>query len=248
MSETLEDFLKQYVRNKQLSNSAESYEKWLSSYGTDTGAVLDERLADINADYERAKSTYGARAERLASLGLSSSGYGDYLDGVAYAERARAKSAAYRAASEGEEANRRGYESYLSAYRKSQNDLLERAYKTIADSETLDADAAYRRALGMGLDEASAREAAEGGIALAKEKIKRALYRTILTEGLGREGATAYAKSYGFSDEEAGAFGDYAEKVNGKTSESETVKPDREPNESYTDYLRRRLEAEAKKY
>ena len=99
----------------------------------------------------------------------------------------------------------------------------------------------------MGLDEASARAAAEGGIALAKEKIRRALYRTILTEGLGREGAAAYAKSYGFSDEEASAFGDYAEKVNGKASGSETVKSDREPNESYTDYLRRRLKEEAEK-
>lgn len=253
MSETLEDFLKQYVRNKQLANSAESYETWLSSYGTDTRASTGEKLADIEEDYARAKSTYGAKAERLAALGLSSSGYGDYLDGVAYAERARAKSAALRAASEDEAANRRGYEAYLSEYRKSQNALLEEAYKTIANSETLDEDAAYRRALGMGLDESGAMEAARGGIALAKEKLRRTLYRTILSEGLDRESAAAFAKSYGFSDEESDAFGDYADIVNrgkGQTKSETTPSYEdsitREEGESFTDYLRRRLAAKAK--
>ena len=163
MSDTLEDFLGRYVRNKKLANSAESYEKWLSAYGTDADAALGERLSDIEKSYESAKSTYGKNAERLAALGLSSSGYSDYLNGAAYAEKERAKSAAYRTAAETEAKNRRGYERYLASYRDGQDTLLKEAYKTIAASGTFDEDGAYRRAISMGLDGAAAKEAAAGG-------------------------------------------------------------------------------------
>lgn len=248
MSDTLEDFLGQYVRNKKLSSTAESYGNWLSAYGSDAKDTLDKQLSAIEDDYQRAKSTYGTKAERLAALGLSSSGYSDYLDGVAYAERERAKSNAYRTAANTEAQNRRGYENYLASYQKEQSGLLEKAYKAIADSGTFDEDAAYRRALGMGLDAASAKEAVAGGIALSKEKIRRALYREILSEGLGRDGAVAYAKTYGFSDAEAGAFGDYAEAMNGTKKTASSDGTEKIPvGGSYTDYLRRRLDARSEK-
>lgn len=249
MSDTLEDFLGRYVRNKKLANSAESYEKWLSAYGTDADAALGERLSDIEKSYESAKSTYGKNAERLAALGLSSSGYSDYLNGAAYAEKERAKSAAYRTAAETEAKNRRGYERYLASYRDGQDTLLKEAYKTIAASGTFDEDGAYRRALSMGLDGAAAKEAAAGGVALAKEKARRALFKTILSEGLGREGAVAYAKNYGFSATEADAFGDYADKVNGSESVKAGPKPEEKTYDgSFTDYLRRRLKSQIEKY
>ena len=43
-----------------------------------------EALKNAYANYDRSLSTYGQNAERLAQIGLSNSGYSDYLTGVAY--------------------------------------------------------------------------------------------------------------------------------------------------------------------
>lgn len=43
-----------------------------------------DAIMSAYANYDRSKSTYGQNAERLANLGLSNSGYSDYLTGVAY--------------------------------------------------------------------------------------------------------------------------------------------------------------------
>lgn len=43
-------------------------------------------IVDAESAYQKSKSTYGANAEALASMGLTGSGYGEYLDGKAYAQ------------------------------------------------------------------------------------------------------------------------------------------------------------------
>ena len=67
--ETLEDFIKTYIRNVKISSSPESYSEWIKSYGIDSSGTLDKSLKDISSDYEKAKSSFGANAEGLASLG-----------------------------------------------------------------------------------------------------------------------------------------------------------------------------------
>lgn len=66
-------------------------------------------IVDARSSYEQNKATYGANAEALASMGLTSSGYSDHLDAAAYATQraeiqgANARSeAAKRAASDAE--------------------------------------------------------------------------------------------------------------------------------------------------
>ena len=43
-------------------------------------------IADANSAYLKSKATYGQNAEKLASMGLSGSGYGEYLTSNAYAQ------------------------------------------------------------------------------------------------------------------------------------------------------------------
>ena len=43
-------------------------------------------IADSNAAYEQNKATYGSKAEKLASMGLTGSGYSDYIDSQAYVQ------------------------------------------------------------------------------------------------------------------------------------------------------------------
>ena len=44
----------------------------------------EQALKDAYTNYDKSKSTYGRNAEQLAQMGLSNSGYSDYLNGVAY--------------------------------------------------------------------------------------------------------------------------------------------------------------------
>ena len=44
-------------------------------------------VADARSSYEQNKATYGANAEALASMGLSGSGYSDYVNSQAYAQQ-----------------------------------------------------------------------------------------------------------------------------------------------------------------
>lgn len=68
-----------------LFNDADNYTEWLDKYGTDTEAARAEAYKNRQAELERNRSTYGRNAENLAQLGLTNSGYSDYLDGVGYA-------------------------------------------------------------------------------------------------------------------------------------------------------------------
>ena len=44
-------------------------------------------IADARSSYEQNKATHGANAEALAAMGLSGSGYGDYINSQAYAQQ-----------------------------------------------------------------------------------------------------------------------------------------------------------------
>ena len=84
--ETFEDYLKKYIKNKAISSTKEGYAEWLKTNGVDSEKIYTDTLRDIEADYQKARSEHGVAAEKLAGLGLSSSGYSDYLNGVASRE------------------------------------------------------------------------------------------------------------------------------------------------------------------
>lgn len=44
-------------------------------------------VVDARSSYAQSRASYGANAEALASMGLSGSGYGEYMDSVAYAQQ-----------------------------------------------------------------------------------------------------------------------------------------------------------------
>ncbi len=61
---------------------------------TDAGATLNTANINAESQYRQSRATYGAKAEQLASMGLTGSGYSDYLDGKAYEQLNASKIAA----------------------------------------------------------------------------------------------------------------------------------------------------------
>lgn len=237
MSDTLDDFIKRYIQNKKLSDTAESYSEWLSSHGG--GETLAKRLAEIEETYRAERSTYGARAERLAAAGLTASGYSDYLSRAAEGKRKSAREAAYRDAAAEETKSRKGYADYLTSLSEKRSKLIEKAYTAIQKDSSFDLDAAYERALSLGLDEESAAEVARESVAKLKEKAGDSLRKKILDKGLSADSAISYAMALGFDREEATTFGDLARENEKKKAEEE--KSESKKDTSYTDYLRDKL-------
>ena len=135
------------------SGNKSGYAAWLAAYGTDAGAAYDASVREANQTYDRAGSAYGAGGETLGRAGLGSSGYGDYLDGVAYAEKIRAQESAAQKKLDIDKANREGYAAYLTA----QAERAQSTLNAIRLQKITDEDTAYEYAKTCGMGEEDAR-------------------------------------------------------------------------------------------
>jgi len=211
---TLEDFVKNYVQSKKNSESDEDYRKWLKTNGIDSGAIYDESIKDITADYAKAKSEYGALGESLGNLGLTASGYSDYLNGKAYSEMQKRKAGARGRYIKNEAENRKGYGEYLSNLAKTEAAEYENTVNEIISSGIMDFDEAYELAIGKGLNEASAELAAKAAGDSVRKKVRENALKTIVSQNFGKTQAKEYALALGLSEAEADELADYANKIN----------------------------------
>lgn len=203
MAEAAEQWKKEYLaKRKPLS-----YEEYLKESGTKEALRQSYERAD-NA-YAKAKAGYGTRASSLLSRGLSGSGYGDYLDGVAYAERERAKE---EAAQRAEKESRAGYAAYLEGLEKEAQDAYEEkesetlsAFRQLLDRKIVDKDAAVSFLTTLGVEEDTARVLAErnDSILHASSERRNAIVNYALTNHFRFERAYSYALANGLSEAEA---------------------------------------------
>ena len=223
MSKTakLEDFIKTYVKNKRINSSPESYSDWLKTYGVDSNRILNQAISDIRTDYERAKSSYGTNAERLSSIGLTSSGYSDYLSGKAYATMQNRKSGAYKQFSENEEKNRSGFLDYVEGVikeqenaQKAENDSFYKTVSNIVNAGIRDTDEAYDFAIESGLSEEKATAAAKTACERGHRRLAEDALSYIIGHGFDKTQAREYAIAVGLSEEEAEDIAKYADSIN----------------------------------
>lgn len=211
---TFEDYLKTYIRNQALSNTKDSYAEWLRKNGTDSGKIYGETLRDIESDYRRARSEHGATAERLAGLGLSESGYSDYLNRAAYSEMQRKKLLAKDEKESLEKENAAGYSDYLEKYNEKNKKAFNSAISEIENAKITDYDAAYQYAKSTGLNESDAAAAAGLATDSVIKKIKESIIKEITSKKLTEKETAEYAKALGLSDDIAKELSEYAKSVN----------------------------------
>lgn len=63
-----------------------TYEEWIATQKNNAATSRDSAISDAQTMYQRSKSEYGNKAEALRNMGLTGSGYSDYLNGQAYAQ------------------------------------------------------------------------------------------------------------------------------------------------------------------
>lgn len=192
-------------RNNGAQPTVDGYASWLDLYGTDAKAAWGKAARAADIAYDRSGSRYGTRGETLARAGLTGSGYGDYLDGVAYATHARALSDAAERQVEGARENRRDYAAYLADEGKRRQSLLGSIKgQGITDAATA---AAYARACGMSGADADmigtlvGRMRESGSGVTVHQKVRVMQY--MVNQELPREVAYSYALTCGMTEEEA---------------------------------------------
>ena len=229
---SLEDFIKTYVTNKILSESKESYASWLKKNCVNSKAIYEKDLIGAETAYEKSKSEYGDRAERLASIGLSSGGYSDYLNGKAYEEMQKSKESAKDRYLENERQNAAGYDKYSKAYDESryaaikdyatmitdmnekQSSLYTGVIKDVSAAGITDYDTAFIYAKNAGLDDEYAASAAKTATEEAKRERNSMIMETVITKNMTESQARQYALSLGLSSDESEKIAVYARNIN----------------------------------
>lgn len=170
---------------------------------------LKDSLARADTALAEAKSTYGARAASLLSRGLSASGYGDYLDGAAFAAHAKSVNAANTAYTKRKKESEASYADYLekanaeasAAYEKEKS-TLSAAFSKLLSAKIVDEDSAAAFLIGLGIDEENAKELAKKNAEVQKGSNARrnSVLSYALSHNMYYSRAYAYALANGLSE------------------------------------------------
>ena len=79
---TLQDYIDKYLSDNKELTSPKSYEEFIMHGGRGASVVGSEGKLSAEKSYARSLSTYGKRADRLGSDGLTGSGYARYITPV----------------------------------------------------------------------------------------------------------------------------------------------------------------------
>ena len=141
----------------------------------------ERAVIDARSSYEQNKATYGANAEQLAAMGLSGSGYSDYLNQQAYAtQRAETQNA------------------------NAQAEATKLAAEQQANSDKLNAELSYAENMQGNAEKLAQYQQQKAEEAKAEEEQKKAYYASLLASAnTGRyssEQIAAIAAQYGLDE------------------------------------------------
>lgn len=239
-AQTLEEFVENYIQNKARSVKKETYADWLASNGIKARDIYSESIRDINTDYMKSRSEHGANAEKLADLGLGTSGYSDYLSARAYSEMQRSKSDARKIYADSEQKNATGYREYLKNYAEAENQSYQKIVDEIADRGIIDYNTAYNYAVGAGLSYDIAAVAAKTASDISLAKLKESIVNTVITKQLTSSQAKEYALQLGLSEADAEKIAKYASSAN------EYVSKNSYTDANYLEDLKKKAEEQKK--
>lgn len=211
---TLEEFIKTYVENKAKSETRESYADWLMKNGVNAEKIYREAQSVINSDYARALAGYGKNAEGLHRLGLTGSGYSDYLNGKAYSVMQSQKQKALSEYVDNVRKNAKGYSDYIADLTKAQDEKIRKTINDITSKGLINFDDAYNYAVSIGLTGDDAKAAAKGGSDAARGALKEEIMKTVGKSAFTKNEAYNYSLGLGLTEEEAAEIAAYAEKMN----------------------------------
>ena len=161
----------------------------------------ERAVIDARSSYEQNKATYGANAEQLAAMGLSGSGYSDYLNQQAYAtQRAETQNA------------------------NAQAEATKLAAEQQANSDKLNAELSYAENMQGNAEKLAQYQQQKAEEAKAEEEQKKQYYAALLTSAntgnYTAEQLAELGKQYGLSEEQITSITDAANTYKANTQKS----------------------------
>ncbi len=187
-------------------NEEDSYLAYVSKNGIRKTENYYDALADADTVRTLSSTDYGARADKLASSGLNSSGFEDYLKSRVEGEYVERSKRAERGTYKDEYANQKGYLAYLSDYEKLQSSISESVIKDIASKRNFSYENALNEAVRAGISKDLAYVTASKAVKQAKENAYNQALSFAKLNKLSPNKAKAYALSLGLDER-------YAERV-----------------------------------
>lgn len=206
--ETLENFIAKYLKNKQKTD----YNGWLALYGEDSQAAYQGAKKEADTGYAKALAEHGARAASLYRAGLAGSGYSDYLNHSAYAQKSDALALAKKQKQSTDARNQKGYLAFLkelsdkeekeAADQKTREDKL---FESLLAKNITDEQAAVSYLITVGMDPVKAQELATKSIAIqtGKQSFHTRLITLATSAGMSYSNAYKYALTQGVTEDVA---------------------------------------------
>ena len=204
---TLEDFMKKYVENQKLHNTADTLDVYKHKTGTNYDRSFAKAVESRYAKKGKHTSDYGRNYRDLSNKGLQNSGYSEYIDVISRRDFEKGVTALKGERDLAEAKTLSGYAGYLDSYRKQQNAIKESVSSHLIDKGVVNLDDAVAYGLSQGLTEADAIAIGQNVYSVNKQKVFNDIISQVATLGLDRDGAVMLAKKMGVTDEDAELFG-----------------------------------------
>lgn len=189
------------MRKNDLSkNSPKSYDK----YKSELGPLSEEKYLESTASEHGAQNfkdtNYGKIAEKLASIGLSSSGYEDYIRTSTERNYDENLKTAKKNLLVGRYNEESGYSKYLSDYDNLQNKISKSLIEKIGKGSDFNIENAFNAAVDAGLSEEYAYFAAAKAVRNAKDNAVKNAVEFAKDNNLTAKRAKNYALSLGLDE------------------------------------------------
>ena len=191
-----------------------SFEEYVKNATARAKADYKDALESAAASKRLNDASDTAFKQKLSSLGLSRSGYADYLKGertdIENARQIKAKRELYEA-----EANAySGYAEYVNNYETLQTALNEKFIDGLITDGIFDVEEAERLAIESGIPKQRAKEVAELGVTVSRKRVASAAVKYAKEKNYSYDGTVYYALSLGLSDSDAKWVADQIFRVN----------------------------------
>ena len=183
-----------------LENEKDSYREYVAKNGVEADALYQDAAAAAKNEAMRSGAKYGAQGEAFFSTGLSTSGYADYINGIAKENYRRGLGYAEHLKALGGYQNTTSYEAYVSDYEKMQDKIAESFVDSFSKSGSFDIDSALKNAIKAGLNSDRAHAAATNAVNKAKENAYERVILFAKANGLTPLKAEEYAKALGLDE------------------------------------------------
>lgn len=195
----MSSFEKKY-ENLLNKNEADSYFEYASAHGIRTNDKLNDSVVKANTERAFSSSDYGAKAERLSSLGLNASGYEDYLKSQTNKRYSESKENAELTGLINEYKNQKGYQDYLSEYEALQTQISESVIKKIGSGNNFSFENAFDTAIKAGVSKNLAYATAAAGVEKAITNAVNKAIQFAKVNHLSAKQAQKYATDLGLDE------------------------------------------------